>query len=55
MLRDKKPLKLYKTLLLASDAFRERTCSKGENEKKKNQQKLELNRAGRPEGGSYTL
>lgn len=51
MLRDKKPLKLYKTLLLASDAFREKTCSKGG----KNQHKLELNRAGRQEGESHAL
>ena len=41
---------------MASDAFRERTCSKGENEKKKkNQRKLELNRAGRQEGESHAL
>ena len=30
-------------------------AQKGKMKKKKNQQKLELNRAGRPEGGSYTL
>lgn len=46
MLRDKKPLKLYKTLLWPVMLSEKKLALKG-----KNQHKLELNRAGRPKKG----